>query len=158
VLDFKQLFLTANESLIMCVDPSFNFYKYENNFNTIIDDSVIKLKQEVGQTVIDLEINDQYIFVVCNTKKLKIFTIDKSDLVKELDITGNQIKLVSASHFILFDSTTRLIQLYDQCASFSRLHEVDLAEKIDTGFNIAHDRTKYLTFFNRNMIKSTISK
>jgi hypothetical protein len=158
VLNYLQLFMTANTSSIICIDSSYNYYYYDIDFNIKTDKSFDKIKQEVGQTVIDLEMNDRYIFILCNTKKLKIFDADTLDLVKEIDVTANQIKVVSTSHFILFDSIYRLIQLHDPCANFARLHDVDLAQSVETGFNIARDRTKHLTFFNRDMMKSNSSE
>jgi hypothetical protein len=156
VLNFVQLFMTANNSSILCIDSSYTYYYNDTHYNLEIGKSFDRIKKEVGQTVIDLGMNDRFIFIVCNTKKLKIFDIEKLDLVKEIDIIANQIKLVSTSHFVLFDSTSRLIQLYDQYSSFKRLHEVHLAQSIDSDLSIAHDRTNYLTFFNHKLMKSNI--
>jgi hypothetical protein len=92
VLNYQQLFMTANESSIFCIDTSYNLYYYDKNLNIIADKSFENLNQEVGQTVVDLEMNDQYVFFVCNTKKLKIFDTDTLVLVKELDTNCDQIK------------------------------------------------------------------
>jgi WD40 repeat protein len=158
VLTKNQLFMTANESSILCIDSSFNYYYRDKHFNNKKDESFDKIEQEAGNTVLDIEMNEQYIFILYSTNKLKIFDTEKLDLVKEIDITANQIKLVSTSHFVLFDSTSRLIQLYDQCANFELLHNVDLSATIDIGFRMAQDRTKHLTFFNHDVMKSTSSE
>jgi hypothetical protein len=122
-------------------------------FKVVVTGSLDKIKLSVSQTLITLEMNDQYVLCLCNTNKLKIFDTKNFNLVKEIDTYANQFKLTSTNFCFLFNSTSRLIQLYHLANGYQKLEEIDLSDYIDVGSTIGQDKTNYISFFKNNTIK-----
>jgi hypothetical protein len=147
------LHMKSNNSNIVCIDLADNYYYFDSEFKVVSNDSLNKIKLSVGKTLINLEMNDQYVFCLCNTNKLKTFDLTTFDLVKEIDTNANQLKLTSASYFFLFNSASRLIQLYDLANGCQKIEEIDLSDNIDVDSTIAQDKTNYISFFKNKTIK-----
>jgi hypothetical protein len=73
--------------------------------------------------------NNVNLFILCdnlNKKVLRIFDLNTFDLVKEIDVKADRIKLVSNSYIILFDEHKKVLYLYDQSDDFEKLNQVDM--------------------------------
>jgi hypothetical protein len=155
--DYDFSFLRANKSNIVCIDCDYNFYFCDLKLNQIPGKSMSKIKEKVEKQVINFEMNDQFLFFLCTTDKLKIFDVDSFDLVKEIDTNANRIKLVSTDYLLLFDSSTRIGYFYQQERDFDKLDEIDFANLIEKGFRLSErDKTEFISFYDSTSIKYTV--
>jgi hypothetical protein len=148
------LHMAANSSRIILIDLNYNYCYLNINFTAIpclfSKDPLFAIHAKVGNTIVDVQMNDKYSLFLCNDKKLKIFEIESGKPVKEIETAANQMKLASADRLILFDSVHHIVHLYEQIANFCKLGEVDLSQSLDGNLKINRDRSNWLAFYNSN--------
>jgi hypothetical protein len=152
---FKVLFthMASNSSNMICAESSHKFSCYALNLNLIESQQLSKVQANVTNTTLDLEMNEKHLFVLCNTKKLKIFDLKTFDLAKEIDTTANQMKLLSTDYLALFDSNSCTIYFYDQDLLFGLGENVNfLGDTIDS-LTLARDKTQTYSFFSQAQMK-----
>jgi hypothetical protein len=77
--------------------------------------------------------NDINLFILCSYPgtTLKIFSLDTLDLVKEVEVTADKMKLVSTKYLILSDSHNNVLYLYKQSGDFEKLDQANLRQLLD---------------------------
>jgi hypothetical protein len=123
--------------------------------NVLADSHLDAVTTQLGNTIVHAEMNDECVFFLCNDNKLKIFEIESGDLVKEIETGANQIKLTSVDCFVLFDSTSRMVYLYEQTGEFCKIHEINLAKSLEADLKINRDKFRTLAFYNSTYMKYT---
>jgi hypothetical protein len=154
-VDQNLLHMAANSSRVLWIDSSYNFFFLDMNLAQVKDKSLKKIKNQVGRPIVDVQMSDKYVFFLCQDKKLRIFSIESGDLVKEFETSANQIKLASVDRLVLFDSGERVVYLHEQTDEFKELEEINLAHSLDEGLKINRDLSNCLTFYNSKSIKCT---
>jgi hypothetical protein len=149
------LHMVTNSSNILCIDSTYKYYCLDMNLAVISDKPLNAIITQVGNTIVNVQMNDQFVFFLCSSKKLKIFNVKTGNLVKEIDTNANQIKLVTTEYLILFDSINRKVHLYEQFGEFCKLDDIDLAQSLETGLIINRDKSKNLAFYNSTCMKYT---
>jgi hypothetical protein len=147
------LFMAANSVNILCVDNNYKYYFLDADLEAIPDKPSIYTMAQVSNSLVAVQINEQFMFFLGKFKKLKIFSIESGLLVKEIETNANQIKLVSTDYLVLFDSEKRVVYFYEQNGEFRKLDEVDLAQSIDTNLVVSRDRSSILSFYNSKLMK-----
>ncbi len=152
---FSSMFthLAANSSQFLYINAAHTFFLYDSNLSVNQSHLSNKVQANDSNTASDLEMSEKYLFVLCNTHKLKIFDLQTFDLVKEIDVNATQMKLVSTDYLALFNPTSRMMYFYSEDGDFALDEEVSLAESIEAGLTLAHDKTRFISFFNHNLIK-----
>jgi hypothetical protein len=155
------LYMTANSSKVICIDSCYNYYLLDMDFvsvNGMLLQSKlqISIQNQIGNTVIDVQMSDRRVFFLCSDKKLKIFEINSGNLVKEIEISANQIKLAPNNRLVLFDSLSRIVYLYEQTLKFDKLDEVNLAQILKADLKINRDQSNCLAFYNTEHMKYTL--
>jgi hypothetical protein len=145
--DTNLLHMATNSSNILCVDSTYKYYYLDMNL-TVISKPLDAITAQVGSSIVDVQINDQFAFFLCSTKKMKIFEIQTGNFIKEIESSANQIKLAPTEYLVLFDSINRTVNLYEQFGEFRFLDEFELAKSLNTGLFINHDKSKMLAFYN----------
>jgi hypothetical protein len=149
------LHMTANSSRILCIDSDFTYYYLDIYLNVVSDKRLDRISTQVGKTMVDVQINNQFVFFLCTKNKLEIFEIESGDLVKQIETDANQLKLVMTEYLILFDSVYRQVHLYEQFGEFRKLDEADLAQSLEKGFTINRNQSNYLAFYNSTCMNYT---
>jgi hypothetical protein len=152
-LDSMFRHMVGNSSQLLCIDSAHKLSCYDMKLNVIQIKELNKVQADLLQTTVDVEMNETYLFVICSNRKLKIFDLNKFDLVKEIDVNANKMKLASTRFLVLFCSTSRVMYLFDQCGDFALHEKISLAESIDAGLTLARDTTKFVSFYNESQIK-----
>jgi hypothetical protein len=178
--DFRDVFLlhmAANSSRVICID-CYNYYLLDMNLASVNIGSMNKIKYQVGDIhdIINVQINDEYLFFLCKNKKvknfetksfqraeqieivenkMKIFEIESGDLVVEIETSANQMKLLSADRLVLFDSVSRIVSLYEQTGEFCKLEDINLEKSLESGLKINLDQSNCLVFYNSKYMKYT---
>jgi hypothetical protein len=146
--------MAANSSNLFCIDFSNQMFMYDSKLNLVQEEQLDILSGLVGQNVVDVNMNDQNLFVLCDIQTLKIFNAKTLSLLKEISVNANIISLVSNDYLVLFNSTSRMIHLYDQNGPVFDLKESALLDdKIEAGFVLASDKAKCFTFYNHTQMK-----
>jgi hypothetical protein len=147
----QNLLLSANSSSILSIDKAYNYHFYDSSLEINSDKSLAKIKDKIGLTIVDLEMSDSNIFCLCSTHKLVIFDLGTIDVVKEITVNATQIKLTLTGNLYLFNSTNRVICVYDSGDNFEKFDEIRLSEeKIESGLVMAKDKTDCITFYNKS--------
>jgi hypothetical protein len=100
-----------------------------------------------SNNIIDVEINDEYTFVLLRNHKLKIFDIKTNDLVKEIEVKADQIKLFPARYIGLFNSQSFIMVLYDNI-NFEKQQELNFVKLVRPGCKLSRDKTKFVSFYD----------
>jgi cell division septum initiation protein DivIVA len=66
------LYMASNSSRVICIDPSYNYFLLDMDFVCVNVELMNEIKNQVGNTVIDVQMSDTYVFVLCLDNKLKI--------------------------------------------------------------------------------------
>jgi hypothetical protein len=145
------LHLAANNSNILCIDSSYKYNYLDMDLNVCSNKLLHSITNQVGNTFVDFQINDQFAFILCSDKKMKIFKmkifeLHSGGLVKEIITNANQFKLASTDYLILYDSINQQVDLCEQFGDFYKLDEVDLAQLLNTGFMMSRDKSAKFTF------------
>jgi hypothetical protein len=140
--------MAANSSTILWVNTDFKYSYLDMNLALLNDKPLDAITTQVGNTIVDVQMNDKYAFFLCNDKKLKIFEIDSGHFVKEIKTSADQIKLTPVDRLVLFDSVNRVVYFYDQSVEFCKLNEVYLGGSIEADLLINRDQSNCLAFFN----------
>jgi hypothetical protein len=140
--------MAANSSVILWVNAEFKYNYLDMNLAVLADRPLDEITAQVGNTIVDVQMNDKYAFFLCNDKKLKIFEIDSGHFVKEIKTSANQIKLASTNHLVLFDSVKRMVCFYEQSRKFCELGEADLPHSLEGDLKINQDTSNILAFYN----------
>jgi hypothetical protein len=144
----QTLHMAANNSNLICIDRDDNYYYYHSNLDLVPNKSVNTMKESVGKSLVDIEMNDENAFILCQTQKLKIFDLASFSLLSELNVFGNQIKLIPNNYLALFDSTNYNISFYNQ-TNFAKGDEFSLHGKITAGLTMAHDKSEFISFYKK---------
>jgi hypothetical protein len=106
-----------------------------------------------------MRMNENHLFILCkkNSSLLRIFDLNTCDLVKELEVEADQMKLVSTTHLILFDSDKQVLFLYNQSDDFDKLEHVDLKPWLESEeLNLSGCGTSsQILFYNQSCVKCT---
>jgi hypothetical protein len=145
--------MTANTSAILWVDTDYKYKYLDVNLGVFSTKHLDPITTQVGNTIVDIQMNNEYVFALCNCKKLKIFEIESGDLVKEIETDADQIKLVSVDRLVLFDSANRVVHLYDQSGEFCKLEEDNLAQSLERDLKINRDQSNCLAFYNSTSMR-----
>ncbi len=96
-----------------------------------------------GRKILSNEMNSEHVLFVFSENKLMIFDLKEFDLVKEIEVQTNHMKLVSNRYLALFHSYLRSLCLYDQ-VNFEKVSEINLELEQLIGYDhaIASDRTE----------------
>jgi hypothetical protein len=151
--NYELLHMAANNSNILCVDTDYNYYYYCMDLEVITDKPLFLIKQAISSTIVNLEMNSQHLFFMCNTKQLKILSIESFELVKVIETDANQIRLISIDYILLYDSAKRCACLYEQYGDFNQLKEINLDESIEDGLCMNRGTSKRISFYNSTCIK-----
>jgi hypothetical protein len=146
-LDGQFLHIAANSSNIVAIDAYFDYHFMDASSLDPSEKPLKSIIDHVGQTVVAVEMTEDHVLFLCDTRRLKIFDLVTFDLVKEIGTDADQMKLVMDTHFVLFDSMQRVIVLFDQCG-FERLDIRNVRDTIESGFCLSKDRTRFITFYN----------
>jgi hypothetical protein len=154
-LNFYSMFkhMTANTLNLLCIDSSDQFSCYDLTLDLVMDHELDKVQKRITTSTLDLEMSDTHLFILCNTHKLKIFDLKTCDLVQEISVSANQIRLVFTDHIALFDPTSRMLHLHNQNHDFALDEEISLDKYIDAGLTLARDKTKTFSFYNNTHMK-----
>jgi hypothetical protein len=123
------------------------------DLEVITDKPISIIKKIISSTLVNIDMNSQNMFFLCNTRQLKIFSIESFDLVKVIETDARQIRLISIDYLLLFDSAKRCAHFYEQYDEFNKLKEIDLAESVEAGLVMNGGRSKYISFFNTTDMK-----
>jgi hypothetical protein len=134
VIDHDVSLIACNDSTIICVDSDENFNHYDMDLELVVSNPFEefrrKNKAKIGE-ISNIVLNENNLFVLSDnydkSAKLLIFDLNTFDFIKQIDVLADQIKLVSTSHLILFDSSEKMLFLYSQSGDFELLDEVDLS-------------------------------
>jgi hypothetical protein len=148
------LHIASNGSSIFCIDSSHHCYFYNMELELVSEKLVYKIKEKVGKTIVDLDMNDEKIFVLCNNNKFKIFDFETFEVLMEVDTKASQIKLVSLDYLVLFDAASRLVYLYEQSGEFRKLDDRDFTQSLETGLTLSRDKSRFVSFYNVKSMKS----
>jgi hypothetical protein len=119
------------------------------NLSCLYQKHLDAITTQVENTIVGVEMNEQFVFILCSSKKLKIFEIQTANFIKEIETSANQIKLAPSKYLILFDSINRQVHLYEQFGEFCQLNKVDLTQSLETDdFMINCDKPNTLAFYN----------
>jgi tripartite motif-containing protein 2/3 len=147
-------FLATNKTNVLVVNNDRLYFYYDSNLNIILNDSsFVNLKKQIGNSLVDLAMNDKHVFLLCNTEQLKIFEINTFDLVAEIETDADQIKLNSNDNIFLFNSASCKLSVHSQVAGFNKLEEFELSGSIGKGFDISRDKTSFVSFYNSKIMK-----
>jgi hypothetical protein len=121
----------CNDSNIICLDDSDDFYYLDMNLEFVDNKPFDKITDNFETNTILM--SRSHLFTLCSREILRIFDLNTLDLVKKIDVKADEIKLVSTSHLIIFDSGKRMIHLYNQSGDFEKLDQVDLSDELESG-------------------------
>jgi hypothetical protein len=151
--------IAAKSSKLIGIDDNHQFVCYDLNLNTVkCQELLISVQKHIAQTALNMVMSETHLFVLCSTRKLKIFDLGNFELVKEIDVNADQMKLVSDDGLALFDSASRKVYLFEPGNDFSLNKEVSLVRYIDTYFyanlpvTLARDQTKSISFCNKTQV------
>jgi hypothetical protein len=118
-----------------------------------------KIKEQPDAFSLDkMLMNNSHLFILYRFKnQLRIFDLNTLDLVKKIDIKADNIKLVSTSHLILFDSEIRVIYLYNQSGDFEKLDQVDLKDELESSvywYGMNRDTSPTISIYGKSGSKS----
>jgi hypothetical protein len=116
--------MAANDSSILMVSRSNEYQNLNMNLDPIIKRSWKSVKAQVGKTIIGAQMNDKYVFFLCDCRKLKIIEINSGELVHEIETSADQIKLASTDYLVLFSQIDRITHVYEQAGEFRKLDEI----------------------------------
>jgi hypothetical protein len=145
--------LAANDSTILMVDVE-NKYCYLNmNLDPIIKKSWKLVKNYVGQTIVDIQMNDQCVFFLSSTK-LMIIEINSGEVVQQFETSADQIKLASNDYLVLFDSADRIAHVHEQAGEFRKLDEVSgKSPKFNAHVIMTCDKSNSFALFDLNGLR-----
>jgi hypothetical protein len=150
-IQFYVRHLSANESSVLCVDSADKWVCFDSNLVEIRRDETHKLQKLVSQPL-DFVINDKYVFILTKSNGLKIFDLDSFGLVKEIDVRGDQMRLVSTSDLLVFDANDRELCVFEQDIDLRLNEKVSLRGLIDAGLGLARDTTRTVSFYDRTRV------
>jgi hypothetical protein len=153
---FKDAFLiAANNSSVLMVSRNNEYQNLNMNLDPIIKRSWKTVKTQVGQRIIDAEMNDQYVFFLCNTNKLKIIEINSGWLVHEIETSADQMKLASTDYLLLFSQLDRITYVYEQGGEFRKLDEIPfgLSPKLSAYVFVSRDKCNAVALYNLSIIR-----
>jgi hypothetical protein len=144
--------LAANHSSVMFVDVSYNCYIYDSSLSIAQGRSLGNIRDLVGQTISDVQMNDSNVFVLCVNRRLKVLDLKKFDLVAEVSVEADRMKLVSARYLALLDSNSRMLTIYNH-VDLSEEDQIDLRKKTEAGLVLARDSSHYISFYDKTQMK-----
>jgi hypothetical protein len=150
------LHMAANNSNVLCVDSNYNYFYLNMSLKIILDKQLNAIRSRVGNTVVDVQMSEQFVFFLCNDSKLKMFEIESGVFVRELETSASQIKLLSSNRLVLFDSVSRVVHVYEERGGeLCKLEEVDLAKSLEGELLINRDHSNTLAFYNSKRMRYT---
>jgi hypothetical protein len=152
VIDFCVMRMACNDLNIICIDDDEQLHYFDIDLELMADESFNKVKETVGSDDLDeILMNNRSLFVLSKKSELlRIFELSTFDLVREIDVKADKMKLVSNSHIVLFDWTDQVIYLYNQ--SGQKLDKVYL-EIIGT-YYVNADKSSTILLFNKSHTRS----
>jgi hypothetical protein len=169
--------VAASNSNILFINSSNDYHYFDSSFQLLSERKLNNIKQNIKNKILDIAMNDQKIFFLCGNKvkndanKLSIFDAHSFDLLKEIDTSGNQIKLFLTYNLIVFDPIDRKIELFDQQPGFNKLDELKLEKstsniigEFNNGLlasgsdelNIARDETALIMLYNSKSMRQSM--
>jgi hypothetical protein len=149
--DFRDeilLHMAANSSTIIWVDSNYSYHCLDM-YLAVKENNLEAITTQVGSTIIDVQMSDEYVFFLCNHNKLKIFEIESGDIVNEIETFANQIKqLAPVGRFALYDSVNRIVHLLEQVGGFCKIKDIYLPESFEPHLTINRDKSNFLVFYN----------
>jgi hypothetical protein len=137
VIDTQLWCIGNNDSNLFCFDHNGKYYYYDISLELHANKKFNKISEKVGIDFYDIFMNDSHLFILCiiddvpQKDILRIFDLKTCELVKEIEIEGDEMELVSTGYLILFDSKNKILYLYDQSEDFEKLDQVDLTSSLD---------------------------
>jgi hypothetical protein len=162
LLNYKPMnsgfYLAANSSHLLCIDRSYKVSYYDSNLDSAFTPKLaIDNERTAGVRFHDIEMSDEYLFMLGDDRLLRIFELEEFARVKEISVDADQMKLVSGDYLAVFSTTSGRLCLYGQFDDFSleKEIEIDFEEEIDDddGLMVARDKTRSLTLYNSTKIK-----
>jgi hypothetical protein len=139
------------------------FHYYDMNLELVIGKISKKDEAEIGE-ICNMRLNDNNLFVLCDNneqfaanKLLMIFDLETFDLVKEIDVAADQMKLVSTGHLFLYNPRVNMLFLYNQSGDFEELGKVQLdcftENDNDLPLTMNEDASTTISFYNYSRVK-----
>jgi hypothetical protein len=151
--DYMPKHVAANSFNFLYVDDSNLLFLCDKNLEIVQKVGSKNIKIGTSKTILNIEMNDNHLFILWNNKKLRVHDLKTIRSVKEINVDAHQIKLVSTDYLALFNSTSRMMFFYDQDKDFDFEVEVNLAKEIDANLTLVQDKTKKFTFFSKTKMK-----
>jgi hypothetical protein len=154
-IDYQIQWITANSSILLCIDIIGGFHFYDLNLNIVKDISWNVIQNSVDSRSIDCIImNDIYLFILSNKKKLKIFELSTLNLKKELYIEADMMKLVSTRYLILYNAFTKVVYLFNQSGDFEIVKTVKIGNSFDRDLPWLNvDNSPTISFYNETSLR-----
>jgi hypothetical protein len=157
IIDYNITLMASNDANILYFNKD-NFYSFNMDLKPVTNKALDKIRKKLEKQLIqDFVVNDVHLFILCaNGEGLKIFDLNTSDLVTEIDVEADQIKLVLATSVILFNSCNKMLYLYNQCGDFEKLNQVDIKLAIDGNIGNLYlnaDKSPTVLFYNDSQAK-----
>jgi hypothetical protein len=148
-------FLTASKSKILCIEPDQPclspiclLYNTSLHFEKI---------RPLTYPVLDVKIDEKYIYFLCTQNKLRIHVVDDYTCVQVIDTNANQIQLLTSNSFVLYNSSTRLIHKYFQCGLvFEKSDCLDLAQPLEYNLKMCCDGFSNFLFYNSDFMRYSV--
>jgi hypothetical protein len=150
-LRYEFEYMAANNSTVLYIN-SRRIYWYNSKLSPIKGKELDVFSDNLGDQK-DFEMSDKYLFVLTKHQKFMIIDLKSSEVLEEIAVNADQLKLVSTDYLALFDSTSRMIYLYDQNEPFDFYEEVNLGEAIEDDMELLKDKSKYFTFYNETQME-----
>jgi hypothetical protein len=141
--------IVANNSSILLVGLHCEYQHLNMNLDPIIRNSWKTVKTQIGKTVMDVQMNDQHAFFLCNSNKVKIIEISSGELVHEIETSADQMKLASTDYLLLFDSVDRITHVHEQAGEFRKLNQIlGKSNKFVAYVSITRDKSNAFALFD----------
>jgi hypothetical protein len=161
IVEHNVAYMVSNHSITICIDEDEHPHFYDTNLEPVTDKPLNKIRGKVGDTIIyQIKINEYNLFILCTndeTKMVRIFDLNTFDLVKEIEVEADRMKLVSTSHLILFNSNEKVLYSYNQSDDFEKLDQVDMKPSLDFDelMFVTSDKSSIISFCDKSRTKFT---
>jgi hypothetical protein len=152
------MFTSANKSNIVCVESYQNQHQTDClllntclvTVNVAPIESILASNDEL---IMDLKMNDSLLFVLCDTRNLRIFDLPTFGPVKVMVTHANQIQFLSMHRLVCFNSTNQNLRVYDQSSGFKKIASHDFQYRIERGLKLVCDEEDRLSFYNSKVLR-----
>jgi hypothetical protein len=158
-LDCSLNLIAANKSKVFCVETGNlpNCFLFNKSLEIQKKTSLNIILAGIYDKVIDIKMNENHVFFLCDTGKLRIVDIQTFSVFQIINDNASQIQLLPSKSLVLFDSINRSIHRYDRSAQFKKVATHDLSQLIESNSKLVCDDSERYSFYDSKIIRNTFA-